>query len=67
VLNSYWINQDGVYKYFEVILVDPNHKGVSAITAITITQLHIRIDTFIITLYSTMSNLFLLYIDSPWC
>jgi len=23
VLNSYWINQDGVYKYFEVILVDP--------------------------------------------
>lgn len=28
VLNSYWINQDGVYKYFEVILVDPNHKAV---------------------------------------
>jgi len=26
VLNSYWINQDGVYKYFEVILVDPAHK-----------------------------------------
>jgi large subunit ribosomal protein L15e len=23
VLNSYWINQDGEYKYFEVILVDP--------------------------------------------
>eukprot|EP01041_Mallomonas_annulata_P001921 gene1921-3732_t len=25
VLNSYWINQDATYKYFEVILVDPNH------------------------------------------
>jgi ribosomal protein L15E len=21
-LNSYWINQDGVYKYYEVILVE---------------------------------------------
>ena len=29
VLNSYWINQDGVYKYYEVILVDPHHKAVS--------------------------------------
>ncbi|KAG1757545.1 ribosomal protein L15e [Suillus lakei] len=28
VLNSYWVNQDGVYKYFEVILVDPNHKAI---------------------------------------
>ncbi|GBG62330.1 hypothetical protein CBR_g29936 [Chara braunii] len=26
VLNSYWINQDSTYKYFEVILVDPFHK-----------------------------------------
>ncbi|CAM9353997.1 unnamed protein product [Phaeothamnion confervicola] len=26
VLNSYWINQDATYKYFEVILVDPQHK-----------------------------------------
>lgn len=25
VLNSYWVNQDAVYKYFEVILVDPAH------------------------------------------
>lgn len=25
VLNSYWINQDATYKYFEVILVDPHH------------------------------------------
>jgi ribosomal protein L15E len=29
VLNSYWINQDGVHKYYEVILVDPSHKAVS--------------------------------------
>ncbi|KAI9220356.1 ribosomal protein L15e [Blastocladiella britannica] len=28
VLNSYWINQDAVYKYFEVILVDPSHKAI---------------------------------------
>jgi ribosomal protein L15E len=28
VLNSYWINQDGVHKYYEVILVDPSHKAV---------------------------------------
>ncbi|GAA6058679.1 hypothetical protein JCM10212_003367 [Sporobolomyces blumeae] len=28
VLNSYWINQDGVYKYYEVILVDPHHKAI---------------------------------------
>ena len=26
VLNSYWINQDSTYKFYEVILVDPNHK-----------------------------------------
>jgi large subunit ribosomal protein L15e len=26
VLNSYWVNQDATYKYFEVILVDPNHQ-----------------------------------------
>ena len=25
VLNSYWIWRDGKYKWFEVILVDPNH------------------------------------------
>jgi len=29
VLNSYWINQDGVYKYYEVILVDPHHKAIT--------------------------------------
>ncbi|KAG5458987.1 MAG: 60S ribosomal protein L15 [Olpidium bornovanus] len=28
VLNSYWVNQDATYKYFEVILVDPNHKAI---------------------------------------
>lgn len=25
VLNSYWINQDATYKYYEVIMVDPSH------------------------------------------
>nr|WCZ58744.1 60S ribosomal protein L15 [Seculamonas ecuadoriensis] len=28
VLNSYWINQDSTFKYYEVILVDPNHKAI---------------------------------------
>jgi len=28
VLNSYWVNQDATYKYFEVILVDPNHVSI---------------------------------------
>jgi large subunit ribosomal protein L15e len=25
VLNSYWVGEDGIYYFFEVILVDPNH------------------------------------------
>ena len=28
VLNSYWIAQDGTYKYFEVIMVDPAHNAI---------------------------------------
>ncbi|CAF0912927.1 unnamed protein product [Rotaria sp. Silwood1] len=28
VLNSYWIAQDATYKFYEVILIDPFHKGV---------------------------------------
>jgi large subunit ribosomal protein L15e len=28
VLNSYWVNQDATYKYYEVIMVDPQHKGI---------------------------------------
>merc|ERR1711990_477934 len=28
VLNSYWINQDATYKYFEIILVDPQHNAI---------------------------------------
>lgn len=28
VLNSYWVAQDGRHKYFEVILVDPQHPAV---------------------------------------
>merc|ERR1712083_638460 len=26
VLNSYWVGQDGTYKFYEVIMVDPAHK-----------------------------------------
>lgn len=25
VLNSYWVGEDGMHKFFEVIFVDPNH------------------------------------------
>eukprot|EP01101_Sappina_pedata_P008187 TRINITY_DN449_c2_g1_i1.p1 TRINITY_DN449_c2_g1~~TRINITY_DN449_c2_g1_i1.p1 ORF type:complete len:205 (-),score=75.30 TRINITY_DN449_c2_g1_i1:154-768(-) len=28
VLNSYWINQDSTFKFFEVILVDPAHNAI---------------------------------------
>merc|ERR1719389_239872 len=28
VLNSYWVGQDAVFKFFEVILVDPSHKAI---------------------------------------
>ena len=28
VLNSYWVGQDSVYKFYEVILVDPQHKAI---------------------------------------
>jgi len=28
VLNSYWIAQDSVYKYYEVIMVDTHHKAI---------------------------------------
>jgi len=28
VLNSYWVNQDATYKYFEIILVDPSHNAI---------------------------------------
>jgi large subunit ribosomal protein L15e len=28
VVNSYWVGQDGAYKFYEVILVDPFHKAV---------------------------------------
>ena len=28
VLNSYWVNQDATYKYYEVILVDPSHTAI---------------------------------------
>ncbi len=28
VLNSYWVGEDGKYKWYEVILVDPSHPGI---------------------------------------
>lgn len=28
VLNSYWVGEDGRYKYYEVILVDPSHPSI---------------------------------------
>ncbi|MEM5834578.1 MAG: 50S ribosomal protein L15e [Candidatus Aenigmatarchaeota archaeon] len=30
VLNSYYVAEDGKYKYFEVILVDPHHPNIKA-------------------------------------
>jgi len=30
VLNSYWVGEDGSQKWFEVILVDPNHPAIEA-------------------------------------
>lgn len=42
VLNSYWVNQDGVYKYYEVILVDPNHKAVCYFFWISTTGINIQ-------------------------
>ena len=28
VLNSYWVGQDSIFKFFEIILVDPSHKAI---------------------------------------
>jgi large subunit ribosomal protein L15e len=28
VLNSYWVNSDTVYKYYEIILIDPSHNAI---------------------------------------
>ena len=28
VLNSYWVGQDGIYKYYEVICIDPSHNAI---------------------------------------
>ncbi|MFH1773601.1 MAG: 50S ribosomal protein L15e [Methanobacteriota archaeon] len=30
VLNSYWVGEDGRYKYYEVILVDPSHPAIKS-------------------------------------
>lgn len=28
VLNSYWVNQDASYKFYEIIMIDPNHNAI---------------------------------------
>jgi large subunit ribosomal protein L15e len=30
VLNSYWVWQDGRYKWYEIILIDPNHPSIKS-------------------------------------
>ena len=30
VLNSYWVWQDGQYKWYEIIMVDPNHPSIKS-------------------------------------
>jgi len=30
VLNSYWVWQDGQYKWFEIVLVDPSHPAIKS-------------------------------------
>ncbi len=30
VLNSYWVGEDGRFKWFEVVMVDPNHSAIKA-------------------------------------
>lgn len=29
VLGSYWVGEDGVYKWYEVVMADPNHPAVA--------------------------------------
>ena len=36
VLNSYWVGEDGSYKYFEVLLFDPNHPAVRSDSSISL-------------------------------
>ena len=30
VLNSYWVWQDGQYKWFEIVMVDPSHPAIKS-------------------------------------
>jgi len=46
VLNSYWVGEDGVSKWFEVVMVDPQHPSIKAdkiINWITQKQHHRRV------------------------
>lgn len=56
VLNSYWVNQDGVYKYYEVILVDPNHKAVCVIFLCDYPSVYSEFSRFVVILGLTGSR-----------
>ena len=46
VLNSYWVGEDGRSKWFEVILVDPNHPAIKTdkdVSWVTEKQHHRRV------------------------
>ena len=43
VLNSYWIAQDATYKFYEVILIDPFHKGLFVFHLLLIRKLDVII------------------------
>lgn len=34
VLNSYWVNQDSTYKYFEIVMIDPMHNAIRKVSSL---------------------------------
>jgi ribosomal protein L15E len=46
VLNSYWVNHDSTYKYYEVILVDPAHNAVRNVRILLLSRLERLEDPF---------------------
>jgi ribosomal protein L15E len=38
VLNSYWVNQDSTYKYFEVVMIDPMHNAIRKVRSLASEQ-----------------------------
>ncbi|KAJ3576674.1 hypothetical protein NP233_g285 [Leucocoprinus birnbaumii] len=69
VLNSYWVNQDGVYKYYEVILVDPSHKAVRRDPRINwiVNPVHKRREARGLTSAGKQANLFVMLHSLPSC